>query len=435
MIREAAYSGQFYPGNKSQLKSIVESFVNQEGKKEEAVGLLAPHAGYIYSGAVVGAVLSRVKIPETVIILGPNHTGLGVPFSIMSEGTWITPLGEVEIDSVLAKKLIELTPYLEADRAAHDHEHSVEVQVPFLQYFRPEVKIVPIVVGSGESKILKEIGLAIAKAINELKKDVLIFASSDMSHYESQGQAQKKDRMAIDAILNLEGDELLKRIQRENISMCGYAPAYVMITASCELGAGNAELVKYMTSGDTTGDYNQVVGYAGVIIKKLSPLVKLAKDTVETYVKQKKVYKPTVLTPEMRSQAGVFVCIKKEGDLRGCIGTFEPTQDNIAQEIVTNAISTASRDPRFEPVEASELKDLEYTVDVLTEPEAIKSKDQLDPKRYGVIVESGWRRGLLLPDLEGVDSVESQLDIARQKAGIDADEKVKLYRFEVKRYK
>jgi MEMO1 family protein len=235
--------------------------------------------------------------------------------------------------------------------------------------------------------------------------------------------------------LNLEPDDLLKRIHHENISMCGYAPAYVMITASCELGAGNAELVKYMTSGDTTGDYNQVVGYAGVIIKKLSPLVKLAKDTVETYVRQKKVFKPAMLTPEMRSQAGVFVCIKKEGDLRGCIGTFEPTQDNIAQEIVTNAISTASRDPRFEPVEASELKDLEYTVDVLTEPEAIESKNQLDPKRYGVIVESGWRRGLLLPDLEGVDSIESQLDIARQKAGIDADEKVKLYRFEVKRYK
>jgi hypothetical protein len=228
---------------------------------------------------------------------------------------------------------------------------------------------------------------------------------------------------------------LLKRVKQQNITMCGYAPAIVMITAARELGAGSAELVKYMNSGDTTGDYQAVVGYAGIIIKKISSLVKLAKDSVETYVKQKKEFKPGRLTPEMKPQAGVFVCLKKRGDLRGCIGTFEPTEDNIAHEIVTNAISSASRDPRFEPVTAEELKDLEYTVDVLTTPEPIESKDQLDPKRYGVIVESGWRRGLLLPDLEGVDSVDYQLDIARQKAGIGPDEEVKLYRFEVKRYK
>jgi hypothetical protein len=309
------------------------------------------------------------------------------------------------------------------------------VEVPFLQYFKPDVKIVPIILASGDGKILKEIGLEVARAIRELKKEVLIFASSDMSHYESQGVAQKKDRLAIDAILNLEPTELLKRLKQQDISMCGYAPAVVMMTAARELGAGKVELVKYMTSGDTSGDYDNVVGYAGIIIKKLSPLVKLAKDSVETYVRQKKVFQPTALTPEMKAQAGVFVSLKKKGDLRGCIGTFEPTQDNIAHEVVANAISSASRDPRFEPVEADELKDLEYSVDVLTSPEEIEGEGQLDPKRYGVIVEAGWRRGLLLPDLEGVDTVDYQLDIARQKAGIDSQEKVKLYRFEVKRYK
>jgi AmmeMemoRadiSam system protein B/AmmeMemoRadiSam system protein A len=435
MIRQSAYAGQFYPGNKAQLKAMIESFVHKDAPREEALGLLAPHAGYIYSGPVVGEVLSRVKLTDTVIILGPNHTGRGVPFSIMTEGSWATPLGKVEIDSILANKLLSISHHLQNDLLAHEQEHSLEVEVPFLQYFKPNVKIVPIILGSGDGQILKEIGLEVAQAIRELQKDVLIFASSDMNHYESQGLAQKKDRMAIDAILNLESDELLKRLKKQNISMCGFAPAVVMMTAAKELGAGQVELVKYMTSGDTTGDYDAVVGYAGIIIKKLSPLVKLARDSVEAYVKQKKVFQPTAVTPEMKSQAGVFVCLKKAGDLRGCIGTFEPTQDNIAQEIVANAISSASRDPRFEPVGADELKDLEYTVDVLTTPEEIESKEQLDPKRYGVIVEAGYRRGLLLPDLEGVDSADYQLDIARQKGGIDPQEKVKLYRFEVKRYK
>jgi MEMO1 family protein len=434
MIRPSAYAGQFYPAGKAQLKALIKSFVVKGVPAEEAIGLLAPHAGYIYSGPVVGEVLSRVKLPETVILLGPNHTGRGLPFSIMTEGTWETPLGKVEIDSELANKLVSGSHYLQNDLDAHAQEHSLEVEVPFLQYFRPDVKIVPIILGSGDGQILREIGLEIAAVIRDLKKDVLIFASSDMNHYESQSVAQKKDRMAIDAILHLDSAELLKRLKQQDSTMCGYGPAVVMITAVKELGAGQVELVKYMTSGDKTGDYNAVVGYAGIIVKKLSPLVKLARDTVETYIKQKKVVKPAVLTPEMKGQAGVFICLKKAGDLRGCIGTFEPTQDNIAQEIVANAISSATRDPRFEAVEADELKDLEYTVDVLTTPEEIESEEQLDPKRYGVIVESGFRRGLLLPDLEGVDTIQYQLDVARQKAGIDPGEKVKLYRFEVKRY-
>jgi AmmeMemoRadiSam system protein A len=164
-------------------------------------------------------------------------------------------------------------------------------------------------------------------------------------------------------------------------------------------------------------------------------LVKLAKKTVESYVKKGKVIPPQKLTAAMRQKAGVFVSIHKRGELRGCIGTIEPQRNNVAEEIITNAISSATRDPRFLPITPDELKDLEYSVDVLTKPEPIRSKDQLDPKRYGVIVEAGFRKGLLLPDLEGVDSVDYQIDICRQKAGIAPHEPVKLYRFEVKRYK
>jgi AmmeMemoRadiSam system protein A len=163
--------------------------------------------------------------------------------------------------------------------------------------------------------------------------------------------------------------------------------------------------------------------------------VRLAKRTVESYVKKGKVIQAKRLTPEMKPKAGVFVSIHKGGELRGCIGTIEPQRKNIAEEIIANAIASASRDPRFYPITADELAELEYSVDVLSRPEPVKSQKQLDPRRYGVIVEAGGRKGLLLPDLEGVDSVDYQIDICRQKAGIDPDEPVKLYRFEVKRYK
>jgi AmmeMemoRadiSam system protein A len=167
----------------------------------------------------------------------------------------------------------------------------------------------------------------------------------------------------------------------------------------------------------------------------MHPLVRLAKRTVESYTKKGEVIRPKRLTAEMKQQAGVFVSIHKLGELRGCIGTFEPHQANVAEEIVTNSISSAIRDPRFPPVTKDELKHLEYSIDVLTRPEPVASQDQLDAKKYGVIVEAGWRKGLLLPDLEGVDSVEEQVGICRLKAGIEPDEEVKLYRFEVKRYK
>jgi len=167
----------------------------------------------------------------------------------------------------------------------------------------------------------------------------------------------------------------------------------------------------------------------------LHPVVKLAKETVESYIRKGKTPRPKKLIPEMREQAGVFVSLHKHGQLRGCIGTFEPVKNSVAEEIIANAISSSTRDPRFPPVTASELDDLEYSVDILTKPEPVTDISQLDPREYGVIVESGWKKGLLLPDLEGVDSVEEQIAICRLKAGISASEPIKLYRFQVRRFK
>jgi len=435
MMRNPVVAGQFYPGTPDQLRSMIEGMVDKKAVKEEVIGLLSPHAGYPYSGPVAGATISRIKFKDTFIIMGPNHTGSGKPLSIMTEGTWKTPLGEVEIDAELGKQILAASGYLQEDNVAHQNEHSIEVQLPFLQYFKPDIKLVPIVLAYAGGAVYKEIGRGLAKAIKELNKEVVIIASSDMTHYESQESARRKDTQAIEAMLDLNEDELLKRVQELDISMCGYAPAVSLISAARELGATGAELVRYQTSGDTTGDYSAVVGYAGVIITGMSPLVRLAREAVETYVKEGKPPEPKELTPEMRERAGVFVSIHKFDELRGCIGTFEPVMENVAEETITNAISSATRDPRFPPITPKEFKDLTYSVDVLTHPEPIESQEQLDPKKYGVIVEAGFRRGLLLPDLEGVDSIDYQIDICRQKADIAPDEPIKLYRFEVKRYK
>jgi AmmeMemoRadiSam system protein B/AmmeMemoRadiSam system protein A len=371
------------------------------------------------------------------VILGPRHTGAGEPFSILTEGTWRTPLGDVEIDTVLAKAILRNCNQLKEDRMAHLQEHSVEVQLPFIQYFKPDIKFVPIVLAHTNAATYRIIGTAIAKAINDTGKEVVIVASGDMNHYESQKVTHTKDRQAIESILKMEAGELLERVHDFNISMCGYGTAATLIYAAKELGPVKTELVKYQTSGDITHDFEAVVGYAGILFKGYfeSAPVKIARETVESFTKSGQVPQPKNLPAELKGKAGVFVSLHKDGELRGCIGTTGPTEPNIALEIVQNAVHAATRDPRFQPVSVNELPALEYSVDILTEPEPVKSEKDLDPKKYGAIVESGWRRGLLLPDLEGVDTVQKQLEICRMKAGIGPDEPVKLYRFEVKRYK
>lgn len=438
MIRQPIASGRFYPGAAGSLRSLIETFVEEVEDKIDAIGIVSPHAGYIYSGAVAASVIARIEPADTYIILGPNHTGMGKPFSIMTVGSWQTPLGEVPIDSALAQNILATSKYLQEDRTAHQGEHSIEVQLPLLQYFKPDLKIVPIILAVATLDIYREIGASIAQAIKEAPgKKVVIVASSDMSHYEPQESASAKDRRAIEEILNMDEAALLDRVIRERISMCGYAPVVAMLAAARALGARSAELVRYQTSGDASGDYSSVVGYAGVIVRRteMSPLVKLARDTVEAYVKERRIIKPPEgLVPEMRERAGVFVSIKKDGQLRGCIGTFEPSRPNVAEEIIVNAISAATLDPRFLPITPQELERLSYSVDVLTAPEPAVFAE-LDPKKYGVIVERGWRRGLLLPDLEGVNTPQEQIDICCQKAGISPGEPLKLSKFQVKRYR
>jgi hypothetical protein len=268
MNRNPYVAGYFYPASAAEIRSIMAKFIDKNSPKEEAVGLLVPHAGYQYSGAVTGAALSRIKFKDTFIIMGPTHSGLGKPFSVWTDGTWKTPLGEVQVDAELAKKMVAVSEHLEEDYQAHREEHAVEVQLPFLQYLKPDVRIVPVILAGAPITVYKEIGRDIARAIGEVKREAVIMASGDMTHYEPHQTAKEKDMKAVEAMLALDDDELTRRYHGLNISMCAYGPVACLIAAAKELGASGAELVMYRTSGDATGDKTAVVGYAGVIFKK-----------------------------------------------------------------------------------------------------------------------------------------------------------------------
>ncbi|MEE8448322.1 MAG: AmmeMemoRadiSam system protein B [Thermodesulfobacteriota bacterium] len=267
MIRKAVVAGQFYPGGKAALAAEVRSLLGADRAKEEATAAVCPHAGYMYSGEVAAAVYARLNVPKQVVILCPNHTGRGHPSAVMSEGAWETPLGQVPINTPLASRIKEGASLLEDDALAHLGEHSLEVQLPFLQQVRPDVEMVPLCLSPMNYFTCQELGSALARAISSWKDRVLLLASTDMTHYESQEAARRKDNLAIEKILTLDPAGLHRTVVSQSISMCGYVPTTVVLAAAKELGARQAELVLYRTSGDVTGDFDQVVGYAGIIIK------------------------------------------------------------------------------------------------------------------------------------------------------------------------
>jgi AmmeMemoRadiSam system protein B len=280
-IRTPAVAGRFYPGRAEDLLREVREFTSPsktpiETGRIDAIGCVAPHAGYIYCGGVAGAVYSRLKIPERCVILCPNHTGKGRPLAIMANTTWQTPLGEVAADADMAARLLRRFPALEEDSAAHRAEHAIEVQLPFLQASRPELKIVPIAIGTSDFDVLRGLGETLADVIadhheedqkTERQAKVLIIASSDMNHYESDTITRIKDHKAIERVLAMDARGLWEVVLNEDISMCGFGPTVVMLTAAKLLGATSATLVKYATSGDVSGDYESVVGYAGIIVE------------------------------------------------------------------------------------------------------------------------------------------------------------------------
>jgi AmmeMemoRadiSam system protein B len=266
-VRHPAVAGQFYPRDATVLRRDLQSYLVPDSHPTPAYGCIVPHAGYMYSGHVAGAVYSHVQIPRACVLLCPNHTGVGHPLSIMCEGTWETPLGPIAIDADLAAALRDECPVLRNDPDAHRAEHAIEVQLPFLQLRRGDFRFVPITVGTGHLDDLELLGRALGQVLATHTEPTLVLASSDMNHYESDQVTRLKDHKAIERILALDPIGLYDVVMNEDISMCGYGPAVAMLVAARRLGATHAELIRYATSGDVSGDRRTVVGYAGIAVR------------------------------------------------------------------------------------------------------------------------------------------------------------------------
>ena len=266
MKREPAVAHQFYPGDPATLRKTLERLIPETVSKQKAIAVVSPHAGYIYSGSVAGETFAAVEIPRDIVVMGPNHHGYGTPVSLMDQGAWSMPLGEVKINTELAGQILAQTDLIEADTLAHRFEHSLEVQVPFLQYLRPDMTITPMVISHLSFKSCQVVGEALAAAIEHYNRPVLIVASSDMTHYESRESATEKDSLAMQQVMKLDPEGLYSTVLGKKISMCGIMPTTIALIAALRLGATQARLIRYTDSGEASGDTNQVVGYAGFVI-------------------------------------------------------------------------------------------------------------------------------------------------------------------------
>ncbi len=266
-MRLPAVADRFYPGSPQELSKTVTGLFPQTktAKKSKALAIVSPHAGYVYSGALAAETIFSAEIPETVIILGPNHHGQGDAVSLSTQ-TWDMPLGKVEVDRKFTDHLLQISRQITVDETAHRFEHSLEVQVPFLQMLQKKLKIVPLVLSRIPYQLCEQVAESLAETIKASKRDLLIVASSDMSHYEPRRSAEQKDRSALECIERLDAYELYRTVLENHITMCGVIPVVIAILTAKACGAKQAELIGYTDSGYVSGDTDQVVGYAGILI-------------------------------------------------------------------------------------------------------------------------------------------------------------------------
>ncbi|MCK5377267.1 MAG: AmmeMemoRadiSam system protein B [Acidobacteria bacterium] len=267
-VREPIVAGAFYPGTASALEQQVRDLVAETGEQHELLACIAPHAGYVYSGGVAGELYGHLQIPRRVVVLGPNHTGLGAAVAVAPHESWRTPMGDQPVDRELARLLVDRHPDATFDASAHRREHSLEVQLPFLLARRPDVEFLPVCLSHLGLEECLELGRTLAELILDLEEPVGLVASSDMTHYRSDEDARRLDRLAIDAAISRDPEALYETVHHHGITMCGVVPATVALSAANLLGAADAHLVAYATSGDVSGDYSAVVGYAGVCVHR-----------------------------------------------------------------------------------------------------------------------------------------------------------------------
>jgi AmmeMemoRadiSam system protein B/AmmeMemoRadiSam system protein A len=425
IIREPAVAGQFYPSEKSEIETQIEKFF--ENAKIGSISgkifaLILPHAGYQFSGQVASfgykALLENYKEnlekEKTIVLIGSSHHYPIEGAVIDGSDTWKTPLGEIEIDKDLVEFLKKESPIFKINSTPHKPEHSLEVHLPFLQKIFPKFKIVPILVNQLREGELEKVSQILA----EISGDNIIFiASSDMSHYPKYEDANYADKRVIEAILSGKVENLEKTIQdleKENIQnavtfLCAKEPVKIVMKIAEKMGADKIELLKYANSGDTSyGNKSSVVGYSAIAFllegKPLSTedqktLLKIARETVETYIREGKFPEYKIDSPALNKKLGAFVTIKKHGNLRGCIGRFSPTDIPLYQVVSQMAIAAATQDVRFTPVRVDELKDLTYEISVLSPLKRIDDWRKIEIGKHGVQIRYGLRSGVFLPQV------------------------------------
>lgn len=424
-VRRARWSGQFYDSSPKVLRDTVQGFlkkVDQEKLPGTLVALISPHAGYVYSGQVAAYAYRQLEGEDfdTVILLGPSHRVPVRGASVYVEGWWKTPLGKVKVDSEIAKEIINKHQLFHFDEKTHKDEHSLEVQLPFLQTTLKDFKIVPIVVNDSSEEFCQLLADAIVRSKG--KKKILIVASTDMSHFHPYGRACLIDGVAIRDLENFDVDNLRKHVISGKTELCGGAAVFTALVAAKAYGANNIKLLRYANSGDVTGDKRKVVGYGAFAIMRLKEeemtpeleeekggkkmlnekqqkvLLGIARKTIEEYIRSGKTPEFSVEDPLLKEKRGVFVTLHKKGMLRGCIGYIMPMEE-LYKAVSKMAIQSSTGDPRFPPVRPEEFDEIEIEISVLTVPERINSVDEIEMGKHGVIVKKGYNQGVFLPQV------------------------------------
>ena len=446
--RQPCVAGSFYPANPKQLKSELEGFFSEAlpKKTENVLAIITPHAGYVYSGLVAATSFNQIdpeKDYEHIFIIGSSHRTYFDGASIYSKGHYITPLGEMEVDLELAKKLIDEHKVFSFNKDAHLQEHSLEVQIPFLQYkMKREFKIVPIVMGTQSVSAIEKIAKALKPYFNERN---LFVISSDFSHYPPYSDAVKVDGATATAIATNSPEEFLETIrqnERKNIpnlstSICGWTSVLALLNITEEMD--NVEIIplQYKNSGDASfGDKSRVVGYwsmavvqknnnddaYNLTVEDKKTLLHIARNTIENYISKNEIPEidTTDFSETIKIPAGAFVSLHKEKALRGCIGDFTPDKP-LYLVVQDMAISAATKDHRFSRVKENELKKIDIEISVLTPMKKIGSIDEIELGKHGIYIKKGWNRGTFLPQVAtntGWNLEEFLGHCARDKAGI-----------------
>uniref|UniRef100_A0A7C4Y5T2 MEMO1 family protein ENV67_06150 n=1 Tax=candidate division WOR-3 bacterium TaxID=2052148 RepID=A0A7C4Y5T2_UNCW3 len=451
MIRKPVVAGQFYPADPVELKKMVNSFLVDLNIEGDVIGFITPHAGYPFSGPTAGYSYSSIKGKgiKKVILIGPSHHSYFNGISIYDKGKWLTPLGEVEIDEELAKKIMKQNSRIRYIPEGHSYEHSLEVQIPFLQMVLKDFKIVPIVMGAQTEENVNILKDALVNALKD-EKDFLLIASSDFYHGESYEEAKDINESASKYIEKFEPDSFFNFIIKEEnkgiAAACGFGPSTVVMGVSKALGADTSLILHKTTSNDVMKVYSgYVVGYiSAVFVKKNSSkftlndeekktLLNIARKTIEEYITSGKIPDFDVKDEKLKVMTGVFVTLKKKGELRGCIGLIKGIKP-LYLGVRDMAIAAATEDPRFFPVRKDELKDIEIEISVLTPFQKVKDPEEIVVGKDGLYIVKGIYSGLLLPQVPvewGWDR-KTFLEQVCYKAGLpkDAWKNAELYKFQ-----